>query len=602
MYAEGDSAWGTAFAHHPSTIQLRLYATELTEQLRLVDPYENELGAFNESSAAVGVASQKLIDELDFPTSDYTHAGFIQATILQAQDLDLLGLPDAESPLSSIETYCCTPFYVDQGMCVEDDLGAIIIDRNVSAFDIWTYDLPLLPRRSGSEPTKWVERQSAHRLDRAEAQRATYNVRSTGEHVLILSHCDPTLNTEVAVSGLTEWRNPFGYLPGRLFGFLNFHKYMLVFYVLFGAVWLGLNIRHWKELTSLQFSTSVVIFLCMAEQLTWYSEYSHFNNVGTRHLGVISFAIALSVLRQTVSRMLIMAVALGFQIIKPSLGENKVRLIVLSVSYFVLECALELIVRYQQTHPLNDYYRILLTLPVSVLNAAFYWWIFISLYQLMQHLEERKQDLKFALYRSFTNTLLYSAGAALLFALYQSYFMLTNQYAWHWSYLWIIDGGFSFGQRDSTTSTACGVQTRVSPAPIHLLWRNLFALDAHSFSCLYVHFAQVYTPLFWYRSPFCFVRATWRAATPTRPWAPWTRRTRTSPRSRWPQGETRMDRLHPSRPAARRRSTTMRTTRTMCADSRRSRRRRTISKQDTPEQTATRVCSSVTCRVSKEEV
>lgn len=438
MYADRDSAWGNAFSNHPAFIQLRLYASELSEQLRTLEPAENILKPVVENSTLA--AHTALLTDTDFQTSDYSHAGFIQATILQAQDLDLIGMPDPEAPMAAIETYCCTPFYVDSGMCAEAELGSLIIDRNVTAFDIWTYDLPLMPRQQNAQ---WTERRSPSKRSRQEDRRATYHVRATGEHVLILSHCDPTLNTEIAVSGMTEWKNPYGYLPGRLFGFLNFHRYMLMFYVLFGAVWMGLNIKHWKDFSTLQAATSVVIFLCMAEQITWYTEYTHFNQVGERHIGVVVIGILLSCLRQTVSRMLIVAVALGYKIVKPSLGDAKLRLAVLGGVYFVLEAALELVVRYQQTHPLNDYYRILLTLPVSVLNATFYWWIFIGLYTLMQHLEARSQEVKFALYRSFSRTLLVALGLGLLFSVYQSYYMLTNQYAWHWSYLWLVDGGFA---------------------------------------------------------------------------------------------------------------------------------------------------------------
>lgn len=220
MYAEGDSAWGNSFTitKDGAYIQLRLYAQELSEQLRLVDPYENDNGPFNETASGQDDSSKKLLDDVDFPTSDYSQSGFIQAVILQAQDLDLLGLPDAEFPLTSIETYCCTPFYVDQGLCPESDLGSLIIDRNISAFDIWTYDIPLLPHRpaNAAEGTAaFIERRSPSKRSAKENQRGTFHVKHTGEHVLILSHCDPTLNTEISISGTTEWKNPFGYLPGQ---------------------------------------------------------------------------------------------------------------------------------------------------------------------------------------------------------------------------------------------------------------------------------------------------------------------------------------------------------------------------------------------------
>ena len=461
MYAQRDSSWGNSFSsQHPSWIQLKLRATELTEELRIVDPFEN-LDTLNETITSTTPtpsslptpeeAARKFLDDLDYPTSDYSQPGFIQGHILLAQDLDLVGLPDADNPLTSIETYCCTPFYVDQGLCSSSDLGTLIIDRNVSSYEIWSFDIPLMPRqadvvlRSGAPlVTRYIERQTPTSFMDDNLRDSTYRIRHTGEHVLLLSHCDPTLNTEVDVTGITEWKNPFGYLPGRLYGFLNFHKYMAFFYLLFGLLWASLNIRYWKDLSALQHSTSFVIFLCLLEQIVWYCEYSYFNREGNRHYGLLTTAILLSSARQTISRMLIVAVSCGYKIVRPTIGENRIRLIVLGSLYFLLECSLEFIVRYQQTHAMNDYYRIVLTFPLALFNAIFYWWIFISLYQLMVQLEKSKSEVKFMVYRQFTNILILTVVAGVVFAIYQAFYMLTDQFAWHWSYLWIVDGGFAF--------------------------------------------------------------------------------------------------------------------------------------------------------------
>jgi hypothetical protein len=48
----------------------------------------------------------------------------------------------------------------------------------------------------------------------------------------------------------------------------------------------------------------------------------------------------------------------------------------------------------------------------------------------------------FVLCQTFTHMLAGSLVAAVLFALYQIYFMATNQLALHWSLLWLLDGGF----------------------------------------------------------------------------------------------------------------------------------------------------------------
>jgi hypothetical protein len=432
MYSVDDSSWGWEFRNKQSYVQLRLTATELSEQLRVAE------GATS-SAPVVHPTATKSVAAIDPSKSD---SGFIQAIILQSQDLDLLGLPDAESPLTSIETYCCTSSYVSQGLCPASELGGIIIDRNVTRYEIWTYDLRLVP--SGGAMGGAVERRSPSSRLSEEDKRATYHIRHTGEHVLILSHCDESLNTEVSVTGLTEWKNPFGYLPGRFYGFLNFHRWMSIFYTIICLGWTAVCIRAWKEFGTLQMGTSVALLLCLAEQTAWYTEYQQFNAEGTRPLGALSHSVILSVLRQTTVRVLIVAIALGYQIVRPSLGGHGARLAALGGMYFVFDCALELVVRYQQTHPLSDYYRILLTLPVSILNTAFYWWTTVALYQITQHLEDRKQVEKFHLYRHFTNTLICTVAMAVTFSVYQSYFMLTNQSAMHWSHLWLVDGGVAF--------------------------------------------------------------------------------------------------------------------------------------------------------------
>lgn len=62
----------------------------------------------------------------------------------------------------------------------------------------------------------------------------------------------------------------------------------------------------------------------------------------------------------------------------------------------------------------------------------------------MVQLEKSKSEVKFMVYRQFTNILILTVVAGVVFAIYQAFYMLTDQFAWHWSYLWIVDGGFAF--------------------------------------------------------------------------------------------------------------------------------------------------------------
>lgn len=417
----------------PSFIQLQLSASELVEQLRQVVPTTVAADSTRNSS----VSERTRSDEAGFPPSDYSQPGFIQATIMQAQDLDLLGLPDAESPLTAIETYCCTDLYVGQGLCGPKDIGTLIIDRNLTGYEVWTYDLPLATSRN--EAGAFVERRSAAPLTEQEERRATYPIRHTGEHVLILSHCDPSLNTEVSVSGVTEWHNPFGLLPGRLFGFMQFHRYATTLYLLFAGAWIAASIQRWRQLMTIHYYTAGVILLCICEHATAYAELDRLNTSGTRDAAAVTLAVVFSVARQIAIRTLVVFISLGYRVVKASISpDHTSRLFVLGSAYICLETVLELIWRWQQTHAINDYYRILLTMPVAIINAVFCWWTFVSLYQLMVHLEERQQERKFALYRTFANSTVCIAGVAVLLALYQ---LLVSHPSTSWSRSYLVDLG-----------------------------------------------------------------------------------------------------------------------------------------------------------------
>lgn len=141
--------------------------------------------------------------------------------------------------------------------------------------------------------------------------------------------------------------------------------------------------------------------------------------------------------------MLVVAVSLGYGVARPSLGANKLRIIMLGVIYFGFEASLELVTRYAQTNEVAEHWRVILSLPVAVLNAIFYWWIFVALQRTHSELSTGGQAHKLAIYRQFTIVLVVSLVAAVCFAFYQIYFMTTHQFALHWANLWLLDGGFS---------------------------------------------------------------------------------------------------------------------------------------------------------------
>lgn len=142
----------------------------------------------------------------------------------------------------------------------------------------------------------------------------TYNIKRSGQHLLIVSNCE--LNAELSVTGLTIWMNPYGYLPGQAYGFMGFYGDMALVYLFVGLIWFVLNAVYFKEVFALQNYIALVLALCMIEMATWYFDYHNLNTTGLRNGGAIFFGIFMSSFRRAVSRMLIIAVAYGWGVVR----------------------------------------------------------------------------------------------------------------------------------------------------------------------------------------------------------------------------------------------------------------------------------------------
>ena len=219
-------------------------------------------------------------------------------------------------------------------------------------------------------PVKFDGKNSAH----VQGERV---IRDTGEHFLIIADCNsPSMEAfrgkGVEVNGHTQWLNPYGHLMGRLYGYLPFYAVMTLIFSLAATLWFSFNLYYRQSLASVQHCISVVLALCLIESFTWFLDYYLWNEFGSRNVTLIIVGILLTVSRLSVSRMLVVAVSLGWGVVRPSLGKNKWRLIALGALYFLCETGLELIQRYSQIDANVEKWRIGLIIPVSVLNSVFY--------------------------------------------------------------------------------------------------------------------------------------------------------------------------------------------------------------------------------------
>lgn len=241
-----------------------------------------------------------------------------------------------------------------------------------------------------------------------------YEVDGDGLYLLILEiKSSAEFNATVDIEMLG--RN--GYLSAVDWPLLPFYGCMCIVYVLFGSIWLLVSFLQWRDLLRIQFWIGGVILLGMLEKATFYAEYRSVNTSGVNVEGAMILAEWVSCGKRTLARMLVIIVSLGFGIVKPRLGPMLHRVVGAGVLYFIL-AAIESYLRVM--HKQNDRSREILiaSIPLAILDSAICWWIFTSLVQTTRTLRLRRNMVKLSLYKHFTNTLVFSVIASVIFMIY----------------------------------------------------------------------------------------------------------------------------------------------------------------------------------------
>ncbi|KAL2613211.1 hypothetical protein R1flu_024903 [Riccia fluitans] len=259
----------------------------------------------------------------------------------------------------------------------------------------------------------------------------------TGMYSLYFVICEPDLEGTI-LSGKTVWKNPGGYLPGRMTPYLNFYGIMSLAYLILGLVWFVQYVRYWKDILQLQNCITAVIALGMCEMALWYFDYNNFNLTGKRPVGITLWAVTFGAIKKTVSRLLILVVSMGYGVVLPTLGGLTSKVMLLGAAYFVASELLDVMENVGTVNDASGSARLFLVLPVAVLDAVFILWIFTSLSRTLEKLQARRRFAKLELYRKFTNTLAIAVIAAVMWIGYELYFKATDKLFERWESAWVI--------------------------------------------------------------------------------------------------------------------------------------------------------------------
>eukprot|EP00252_Welwitschia_mirabilis_P010641 TRINITY_DN24036_c0_g1_i1.p1 TRINITY_DN24036_c0_g1~~TRINITY_DN24036_c0_g1_i1.p1 ORF type:complete len:526 (-),score=83.12 TRINITY_DN24036_c0_g1_i1:628-2205(-) len=339
--------------------------------------------------------------------------GVIEALVFEMKDRDKIG---GSFSLGST-VLCCTSSLAKVEGCNQ---GEIIVHK--------------------SENQGWPQRRQIHFKGNDETaimSPETIPIPKTGTYNLYFMFCDPLLKGTV-VSGKTVWKNPQGYLPGRMVPLLKFYGLMSIAYVVLGLLWFFQYVRFWKYVLQLQNFITVIIALGMCQMATWYFEYANFNSVGFRPVSVTAWAVTIGAIKKSISHVFMLLVSMGYGVVWPIFSGLTFKVIFMGVLYFVAAEALDLFESVQNIDDLSTRTRLFLMLSVAILDALFILWIFFSLSKTLEKLQARRSYVKLELYRKFTNALAVGVVLSVAWIGYELYFRATDRFNERWQNAWII--------------------------------------------------------------------------------------------------------------------------------------------------------------------
>eukprot|EP00633_Aureoumbra_lagunensis_P005230 CAMPEP_0197316526 /NCGR_PEP_ID=MMETSP0891-20130614/42889_1 /TAXON_ID=44058 ORGANISM="Aureoumbra lagunensis, Strain CCMP1510" /NCGR_SAMPLE_ID=MMETSP0891 /ASSEMBLY_ACC=CAM_ASM_000534 /LENGTH=523 /DNA_ID=CAMNT_0042806019 /DNA_START=15 /DNA_END=1586 /DNA_ORIENTATION=+ len=239
--------------------------------------------------------------------------------------------------------------------------NAPILPNYVKKIEMIDFFLPLIsddntPTLSPTPSTTLVPTSEIHNSTRRflaadQIHRAAVNhrfsIQRTGLQTLVLEACSNEAN-EMIFTGNIGFKNPYGWLPARFFGFMPFEFARGLGFLVLLLMLTALICHHRADdnVITVHYGLLFVIALGAAEAWTWFISYLVLNSTGTPLCcpfgSLIIASMSLSAVQQTAARALLLTVALGLGLIKSSLGiRDTICILALSLAYLASSIAVE---------------------------------------------------------------------------------------------------------------------------------------------------------------------------------------------------------------------------------------------------------------------
>jgi len=320
-----------------------------------------------------------------------------------------------------------------------DTLPPIIKAKTSSIQDKTPILSPIKRKKRQASNTTEIDHNKIHHKHTHEDFESIAHTWQDGSYLFIL-YTEPAIFNETYTLDVTlTLKHGSGYISANDWPFLPFFGVMCAIYSIYALFWLVSSCFYWRDLLRLQLWIGGVILLGLMEKAAYLAEYEAINRTGETVKVAMLIAEIISCFKRSLARMLVIIVSLGFGIVKPRLGPLMQKVVGVGGLYFVLAVVdgiFRIIGRKEDT----DNRGVLAGVPLVIIDVSVCYWILCNLQQTMRTLKVRRNIPKLALYRHFTNTLIFSVIASVVFMIWSLKRHRFVSCLKDWKELWLDEG------------------------------------------------------------------------------------------------------------------------------------------------------------------
>ncbi|KAI3654972.1 hypothetical protein MP228_000352 [Amoeboaphelidium protococcarum] len=241
-------------------------------------------------------------------------------------------------------------------------------------------------------------------------------------------------------------QQPYGKLVGEKYPLWPFYGTLSLLYLLISIFWFGSTAYYWQDILPVQNWIAGVLFILMLDNSFYFGFYDNWNAVGRYSRGLLFMTVLLNAIRNSLSLFCVLILSLGYGVVKPTLGSQMRKCIIMGVALFVSFVLYNTGDQLLRRDSDADFLLALLViLPLSFSMTTVLSWIHKGMHDTLKHLRSRRQSYKISMYQTLQWILIASTVLVIIFIFVSmsTVSSMSEQYfAQNWTSIWFYQEGW----------------------------------------------------------------------------------------------------------------------------------------------------------------